>query len=211
MAPESATAEPARGRGRPRQFDEDEVLEKLMNLFWDRGFEAASLNDMVEAAGLNKSSLYNTFGSKEQVFACALDRYMDFRRSMMSSTLDGSRGFDELAVFFDVQRAEVSAESGFMGCFAVNAQTELGLRDPKVVESASDYRSMMRDALRPGLTLAAEQGVIDGELIETYLDALVAFTVALAVNARSGATTEELLHQIDSAERLTETWRRSTT
>lgn len=184
------------------------MLDKLVGLFWNRGFEAASLSEMVEAAGLNKSSLYNTFGSKEQVFACALERYMDFRRAMIHSTLDGSRGFDEIGDFFDLQRAEVAGDTGFMGCLAVNAQTELGLRDEKVSEIAGQYRDMLREGLRPGLDRAANENVIDGSMIDTYLDALLAFTIALSVSARSGVGTEALLRQIDSAQRLSETWRR---
>lgn len=207
MTTETAPDAASRSRGRPRQFDEDEVLDKLMALFWERGFEAASLNDMVEAAGLNKSSLYNTFGSKERAFGCALDRYMDFRRTMMAATLDGSGGFDELAKFFDLQRREISGDTGFMGCLAINAQTELGPRDRRVSEIAAEFREMLREGLRPALDLAAERGEIDGSMIEIYLDTILAFSVALSVSARGGATTDELLEQIDSAQRLTETWR----
>ena len=81
----------ARGRGRPRQFDEDEVLDALVQLFWSRGFDDASLNEIVEAAGLNKSSLYNAFGSKDEVFFAVLDRYLDFRSGMLAEMFDGDR------------------------------------------------------------------------------------------------------------------------
>ena len=201
-------AAPSRGRGRPRAFDEDEVLDKLLTLFWERGFEASSLSEMVEAAGLNKSSLYNTFGSKEEVFARVLERYMDFRRNMIKETMSGELGFEEIGIFLDMQRQEIAGPTGFMGCLAINAQTELGLRDEKVAEMAGQYRSMLADGLRPALDRASADGVIDGSMIDTYIHTLTACTMALSVSARSGSTTDELLEQIESTRRLTESWRK---
>ena len=183
------------------------MLDALVQLFWERGFEGASLADIVEAAGLNKSSLYNTFGSKDELFALVLERYMAFRREMMAATITGDQGFDELATFFSMQREECAGTTGCMGCLAVNAQTELGLRDDEVARRAGSYRDILSGGLRPILESAAERGEIDGGLVDTYIDMLTAFTVSLSVAARSGAGTEELHRQIDSMERLADTWR----
>jgi AcrR family transcriptional regulator len=60
---------------RPREFDEDDVLEKALHVFWDKGYEAASLADLQDATGLTKSSLYKAFESKEGLFRRVLDRY----------------------------------------------------------------------------------------------------------------------------------------
>ena len=75
MVTPMSTATPTRGR--PRTFDEEAVLDALTALFWRQGYEATSMADIVEASGLNKSSLYNTFGSKQELFATILDRYVD--------------------------------------------------------------------------------------------------------------------------------------
>jgi AcrR family transcriptional regulator len=69
-------AAPRRGRGRPRAFDPDMALENAMRLFWERGYEAASMDELTETMGLSPSSAYSAFGGKEQLFARALDRYM---------------------------------------------------------------------------------------------------------------------------------------
>jgi TetR/AcrR family transcriptional repressor of nem operon len=60
---------------RPKEFDKDEALQKAMNVFWCRGFEATSMQDVVDAMGIKRQSLYDTFGGKHQLYLAALDRY----------------------------------------------------------------------------------------------------------------------------------------
>ena len=60
---------------RPREFDVDEVLDRATELFWTRGYEATSVQELVDTLGVNRASLYATFGDKAQLFAAVLDRY----------------------------------------------------------------------------------------------------------------------------------------
>jgi TetR/AcrR family transcriptional repressor of nem operon len=60
-----------------KQFDRNEVLDRITRLFWTRGYEATSIHDLAEATGLNRSSLYGTFGDKQGIFLAALDRYVE--------------------------------------------------------------------------------------------------------------------------------------
>lgn len=198
-----------RGRGRPKGFDEDDVLDALVTLFWERGFEAASLGDIVRVAGLNKSSLYNTFGSKDEVFIRALERYIETRSVMLREMTDGTGGLDDLLAGIEAIRKELNSERGARGCLAVNTSTELGLRNEQVRDLSARFRSTMRDGFRRPLERAAELGEIPYELLETYVDMTQAFTVSLLVSARSGTTTEELNRQIDSMRTLIESWRSS--
>ena len=62
---------------RSREFDVDETLERAMTLFWERGYEATSVQDLVERTGVNRSSLYSVYGDKQGVFLAVLDRYRD--------------------------------------------------------------------------------------------------------------------------------------
>lgn len=62
--------------GRPRQFDEQTVLERAMNLFWEKGFQATSMQDLVAELGINRASLYTTFGDKEQLYQQSLEHYL---------------------------------------------------------------------------------------------------------------------------------------
>lgn len=73
---------------RPREFDEDEVLQAALRVFWEKGYESTSLNDLLEAMGLTKSSLYKAFGSKEALFRRVVERYnrdfMGFRQEALA-------------------------------------------------------------------------------------------------------------------------------
>src|SRR5215204_6288141 len=64
-------------RGRPREFDIDEALDRALEVFWRRGYEGASLPELTEAMGINRPSLYAAFGNKEALFRKAIDRYVD--------------------------------------------------------------------------------------------------------------------------------------
>ena len=196
-----------RGRGRPRQFDEDHVLDALVQLFWDRGFEAASLSDMVAAADLNRSSLYKTFGSKDEVFFAAIDRYLADRLAVLDEVLGREGGLELVGEFLGTLRDRFTTEGGRRGCLAVNTLTELGMRDERVAGIAERYRHQLSSRLRRPLEWAAVRNEIDPGLVDAYVDMLVAFCVSLAVAARSGAAPDELERQIDSMERLIGSWR----
>ncbi len=204
MSTETATN---RHRGRPREFDEAEVLDALMELFWTKGYEAASLADMVEASGLNKSSLYNTFGSKDEIYDLALGRYLDTRGGMLDQIITGDRGLDDLLDFFEFVRLEASSESGRRGCLAVNSSTELGNAKPTAAEFSKRYRATMGEALRRPIERAAVLGQIDPELVDVYVDTSRALVVSASVAARGGIETEEVSRQIDSMCRLVDSWR----
>lgn len=75
-------------RGRPRNFEPDLVLENAMQLFWSQGYEATSLQDLLLATGLSKSSLYESFGNKQSLFEAAFTRYFDIRARQMRERLE---------------------------------------------------------------------------------------------------------------------------
>jgi len=195
-----------KGRGRPRSFDEDEVLDTLVALFWERGFEAASLNEIVAASGLNKSSLYNTFGSKDELFERVLTHYLDLRESTFNEAM-ATGTLDTLLGFLEMMRLEVNSEVGHRGCLAVNASTELGLRSPPVIDLSHRYRNMMRNSLRGPLGRAEHQGEIAAGMADVYADAMMSFAMSSAVAIRSGAEGEEINAMIDSMAKLIGSWR----
>src|ERR1700688_3301650 len=73
--------------GRTRQFDADEVLDRALEVFWARGYEGASLPELTKAMGINRPSLYATYGNKEQLFRKALDRYQTGPTSFLTDAL----------------------------------------------------------------------------------------------------------------------------
>lgn len=196
-----------RGRGRPRQFNENEVLDALVELFWEQGFEAASLADIVETAGLNKSSLYNAFGSKDELFQRVLDRYLAGREAMLEQATSDGRGLDALHDFIGMIEQEAMSESGRRGCLAINSTAELGFASTHMVEAAQRYRDMLRRYVRRPLERAAELGEIAPDLVDVYVNTTISYMMATAVTARGGASDQELGAHFDSMRALVASWR----
>ena len=197
-----------RGRGRPRQFDSDQVLDRLVELFWEQGYEATSMSDIVATSGLNKSSIYNSFGSKQELFGQAVDRYLATRAAMLHEVLrDGTSGLDDLAAFLGFVQQEVTGPTGSRGCLAVNTTTELGHCDAAMASMSARYRDDLRTSLRAALDRAAAAGEIDGRRVGQYAESLLSFMLALSVIARGGAERPELDRQFASIRDTIDTWR----
>lgn len=198
----------ARGRGRPREFDPDQVLERVVALFWAQGFEATSMSDLVEATGLNKSSIYNSFGSKESLFRIAVQRYIDMRCAMLRAALhDGTAGLGDLHGFLELARAEAGGEMGSNGCLAVNMTTELGGSEEVFDQMSAQYRNELRTGFRAALDRAVSAGEIAALHVEAYAEVLVAFVLSLAVFTRGAAPAEEIDRQFDAIRTVIDSWR----
>jgi AcrR family transcriptional regulator len=121
-------------RGRPKSFCPDRALENAMQLFWQRGYEAASLQDLQAATGLSKSSLYQTYPSKQAWFVAAFSRYVAQRRALLLEQLDASAS--PLA-FIRERLLSVLEDDGPggvpRGCMLVNVANEFSLSEPALV------------------------------------------------------------------------------
>lgn len=204
----TATPAPAATRGRPRAFSDEVVLDTLIQLFWEQGFEATSMSDIVSATGLSKSSLYNTFGSKDELFETALNRYVDQRAGIVNSVLqNGEAGLADIETLFDALLSEVLVMDDHRGCLAINTSTELGVREQSVVAVTGRFRSIMSAGLEATLKRSAEQGEIDPAYVDSYVRVLLSFIIGMAVIVRSGATDDEVVSQIDAARSVVDGWR----
>lgn len=208
MTGASATPAAAATRGRPRTFSDEVVLDTLIQLFWEQGFEATSMSDIVAVTGLSKSSLYNTFGSKDELFETALNRYVDRRAGMVNEVLQkGKAGLADIETLFDGLLSEVLVMEDHRGCLAINTSTELGGRDETVVAVSARFRSILRSGLEATLRRAAELGEIDEARVDAYVGVLLSSIIGMAVIVRSGAENDEIVSQIDAARSVVEAWR----
>ncbi|MCF2443261.1 TetR/AcrR family transcriptional regulator [Dyadobacter sp. CY345] len=119
--------------GKPKAFDEDETLEKALNLFWWKGYEATSMQDIVDTLGLNRSSVYHTYTDKRTLFLRALSRYQLQQGTALSNYLTqapATRQSLEVLLYqiIDISLADVDRK----GCFTVNSTIELANRDTDV-------------------------------------------------------------------------------
>ncbi len=117
---------------RPREFDPDTVLERAMRVFWAKGYHASSLDDLCEAAKLNRPSLYAAFGDKRALFLATLDRYGDRAVARVTAALSRPVPIrDAIAAFLSEMIEQIVAGPGRAGCFIGNCAAEVAPQRPR--------------------------------------------------------------------------------
>src|ERR1041385_4893582 len=115
---------------RPREFDADSALESAMQVFWAKGYEATSLDDLCAATGLSRSSLYGAFGDKRDLLLRSLDRYSERGSARIAATLEKAATLREgLAAVLNEFIDQIVAGPGRRGCFVGNCAAELARHD----------------------------------------------------------------------------------
>ncbi|HEB27755.1 MAG TPA: TetR/AcrR family transcriptional regulator [Porticoccus sp.] len=124
--------------GRPREFDIDRALEAATQQFWTVGYEATSLQDLLKTMRLSKSSLYQTFGNKHELFVRCLDHYEQTMASVLSEQLVNSISTEQfLHDFLEGVISEAKTRGTRKGCFLVNTANELSQRDAVIAKAVS--------------------------------------------------------------------------
>ncbi len=193
---------------RPREFDADTVLEAAMTTFWRKGYESASVSDLVDATGIGRASLYNAFEDKHGLFEACIGRYAEEHAPLWRGQLaNGERGLDDIREFLNAVRGVfiASPEDVPKGCLIMNTSVERGATDPFVRKVAADYRADFGDAFRAALGRAVELGEIDGP-IDGRAEVLVLTAMGLFTALRAGADPAELDRLIGGLERLVDSW-----
>lgn len=170
-----------------------------LQLFWRKGYAATSIEDLVEALHLSRSSLYDTFGDKRTLFIASLKLYSERVVGRITQTLNGAptplAGIE--AVFADLL-AGVGEEPGRMGCFMVNSVAELVPYDRDVSEIATAYNTAIQRLLSGALAQGIKQGSLPRRLspdpLATYL--FNAFQ-GLRILIKSGATRKQAQAVVD--------------
>lgn len=147
---------------RVKLFDEEEVLTKAMNLFWKQGYAATSVQDLVSHLGINRASLYDTFGDKEQLFkrSFALYRKNNIQglKQFLNSHEDTREGFKQL---FNHAIKEAIADRDRKGCFVVNTTTELIPNDESIQEVLESNKNDFENTFLNYLELGRDKGQIE--------------------------------------------------
>ncbi|GAA1594039.1 TetR/AcrR family transcriptional regulator [Actinoplanes couchii] len=179
--------------GRPRGFDTDAALHRAMLLFWERGYEGASLTDLTTTMGITKTSMYAAFGNKDDLFRKALQRYTEGPAAYVACALakDTAREVAEAFLAGSVQA------STLLGCPAGCLGVQGSLAAGESGRVARDILAAWRDEGRAYLHTRFRQAADDGDLPPDTDPAVLAryvMTVAngIAVQAAGGATREDL-------------------
>ncbi|MGW0193044.1 TetR/AcrR family transcriptional regulator [Nonomuraea sp. NPDC003201] len=147
--------------GRPKQFDPDVAVGHAMDVFWRKGYAATTPQDLVDALGIGKGSLYNAFGSKHALFEAALSRYRDSQAAALIEMLEEPGPVkDRLRRALRLLSEMDLADPDRRGCMAVNTAAELGQSD----ESAAQLVRRMFDRTEDAFRALVEEGRRTGEI-----------------------------------------------
>lgn len=145
-------------RGRPRGFDEEEATERLLELFWSRGYDQVGQDLMAKTAGISTSSLYRVFGTKPEIYERVLKLYAEQNDAAIEPLLTGDRGADDILDFLDQVEERLASKTGESGCMITNSMATMGERDRQAAEIAKEYRQNLRSAFRAALERGSKLG-----------------------------------------------------
>ncbi|HKL64014.1 MAG TPA: TetR/AcrR family transcriptional regulator [Woeseiaceae bacterium] len=177
---------------RPPSFDRAEVIERATEAFWQRGYGATSVSDLVRATGLKPGSLYAAFGSKKGVFLEVLQSYQaDSAERLEDSLREADSPLEAIRRFFLRLVDETLEDSGHRGCLMVNAMLEYSRHDADVQGELATGLRRIETLFGRALRRASEQGELDPRL---DTDATAAFLVnnlwGIRVMCRGGPSRE---------------------
>ncbi|MEU4745848.1 TetR/AcrR family transcriptional regulator [Actinosynnema sp. NPDC023658] len=186
--------------GRPREFDVEAALGQAVRVFWQHGYEGASLSELTEAMGINRPSLYAAFGNKESLFRKALEHYTDRQAVHVRDALDRPtaraaaermlRGAVEVSTRFDCPT----------GCLSLQAGLAMGEDAVATRERLADWRRTGEAGLRDRFERAKAEGDLPADADAADLAKFVVLVAqGISVQAADGVDRERLLRMVDLA------------
>ena len=180
---------------RPRSFDRDDALDRALAAFEKTGYEATSFQDIVDATGLSRSSLYGAFGSKHALYLAALDRFQAHGAAQLDALFAAApTALAGIGAYLDriVQDAADGAEPAALGCFVTNTAVERAARDAETARRARSALEGMVDTLRRQIERAQAEGDVPRHAdASVRAMSLVTTVYGLRALAKSGLTRDE--------------------
>lgn len=175
--------------GRPREFDIDRALEAATQQFWTVGYEATSLQDLLKTMCLSKSSLYQTFGNKHDLFVSCLAHYQQTMVDELNTQLDNSISPKQfLSDFLEGVISEAKAKGIRKGCFLVNTANELCQRDAGVAKAVSCGTRNLAEVFHRAIEQGKNQKEINTNMsTESLVDYLMTSVSGLRTMIKAGA------------------------
>lgn len=149
---------------RQKEFDPDEALDKAMRLFWQKGYEGTSMQDLVSHMGINRFSIYETFGGKHELFMAACQQYRDIMdRQMIQPLIDSESGLEGIREFFHQLVQSTDLPNSHWGCLMTNITAEKASEDEEIKRCVSDFWEHLEEAFFGALVKARQAREISAE------------------------------------------------
>lgn len=179
--------------GRPRGFDEQEILSTARQLFYCHGYHATSSRMLQRATGLTAPSLYNSFGSKRDLFLLVLQSYVDATIGYLFVDLvNGARGLDDLDTMLDQLWIAICASERPLGCLVLNTRAEFDTSEPDIFAICDGFTQAQADAIEQAFLRAADLGEVSGDHVQSRTLAFRLMLNGVQNLARSNGMTDEL-------------------
>lgn len=183
---------------RNKNFNEDEVLEKALKLFWKQGYSNTSPEDIVSTLGISRSSLYNTYGDKRKLFLTSLKKYINTRSKLMINGLESSNNVKN--AISDLFNSVIEQDELYnqYGCFLINTSIEFFGQDDEIQNILMKNKIEIIQALRELVNRSQLNGSISNkENPEKLAFFIYNNLIGLRVNVRNGANHKELINIIE--------------
>ena len=179
---------------RTKAFQPESALHSAMDLFWQKGYEATSMRDLLEAMNIGRGSFYDTFGDKHSLFLAALDRFEKTRTVWIIEVLESpDPPLESIRYVFERTVDGLTSFEPRRGCLLANTAVELAPHDPEVAGKISGYIRRTEDAFANALERARETREISPEKSPRVLARfLVSNLHGLRVMGRAGVDRESL-------------------
>ncbi|MCS5734788.1 TetR/AcrR family transcriptional regulator [Herbiconiux daphne] len=181
---------------RTRRFDEQSLLDCAQEIFWVRGYDRTSIEEVSAASGVGNGSIYAAYGSKLGLFLAVFGRYCDGRVALVDNVIRSHEGSFEEAVanYLDEIVADCTSHADRRGCLMVNSLTELATRFPDVLAIGTRAVSRMDEIVGARVASAVAAGELElaPDEIEPLGAQIVLVSQGLIQLSRTGATPERL-------------------
>ena len=184
---------------RVKLFDKNEVLNKAMELFWKNGYHATSIQDLVSFLGINRGSLYDTYGGKKELFDKAFLLYRTNNSNGVTAFFESKdevkKGFREL---FEMGINEAISDTDQKGCFVVNTTTELIPGEEKMLKTIRENKKVFEGVFYSFLLKGQQNGeILKGKNIKNIASLFYTFYNGLKVVAKVETNPKELMKSVD--------------
>ncbi|TFG76805.1 MAG: TetR/AcrR family transcriptional regulator [Thermodesulfobacteriales bacterium] len=184
--------------GRPCEFDREETLSKAMELFWERGYKATSIEDLVDRMGIKRGSIYNTFGDKHSLFIAAVEYYAKEVTSRTIKILESPGSpLENIKLFFETI-VNTPSDKKKRGCLISNTVVELAPHDEKVADTVRIILERIQNAFLHCLDKAVELGELPEDTDTKVLSHFLATsTHGLIVTGKSAVDNKQMKDVVD--------------